>query len=124
MGKLKFEIKKAWVERDPASPGCDGVSLLDSIEGIDDDDRDAIEAARHEAMDIAGLIRNNDPQNEPFEIIDPPIEIIDPPIDDSIPDLSEGNGLSFQDIAEESSQPDPELQAEIDSLVAMLEDIW
>ena len=124
MGKLKFETKEAWVERDPASPGCDGVSLIDSLEGIDDDDKDAIAAARHEAMDIAGLIRNNVPQKEPIEVIDPPIEIIDPPIDNSTPDLSKGNGLSFQDIVEESSQPDPEFQAEIDRLMAMLEDIW
>lgn len=131
MGKLKLEAKER-AERDQKHSqeiiecgeqkleealGYAGVSWLEDLEEIDDDDRALVEAARSEAMDIAGQIKNHVPQNEPFEIIDPPTG-------HSMTDFSEGNDLSFQEIDEDCGQPDPELQAGFDCLVEMLEDIW
>lgn len=137
MGKLKLEARKqveqaqergreiteyaeqkleeAWGNTLPL--GYEGIHMIEDLEAIDDDDLALVEAARSEAMNIAGQIKNHVPQNEPFEIIDPPAG-------HSITDFSEGNDLLFQEIAEDCGQPDPALQAEIDRLIEMLEGIW
>lgn len=90
--------------------------MIEDLEAIDDDDLALVEAARSEAMYIAGQVKNHVPQNEPFEIIDPPMGY-------SITGFFEGNDFSFQETDEDCGQPDPELQAELDRLVEMLEEI-
>ena len=51
--------------------GCEGISIIDEIEAIDDD-LALIEAARSEAEDFAGMSKHSIPSRLPLEIIEPP----------------------------------------------------
>ena len=106
--------------------GYDGISLIDTLEAIDDDDKAAIEAARRESEDIAAAIKN------PPQFIEedpPPGHTMDDFISDSLP-IGEflappGDEESlFQEIAEECEPVAPELQAEIDRMIKELENLF
>lgn len=122
MGEQMME--EAWINSLPL--GYDGISLIDTLEAIDDDDKAAIEAARKESEDITAAIKN------PSQFIEedpPPGHTMDDFISDSL-SISEfleppGDAESlFQEIAEECKPVAPELQTEIDRMIKELENLF
>lgn len=138
MGKLKLEAQRC-VEQDRVKGqkivecgeqeieearlnslplGHEGVSLIDELERIDDDDLAAIEAARSQAEDVAGMSKH-------FATSRFPLSILEPPQDFSSESLSSSDNLAFQgidEIEDESLQEDSELQLEFERLAKALED--
>lgn len=103
----------------------DGISLIDTLEAIDDDDKATIEAARRESEDIAAI--KNPPQF--IEEDPPPGHTMDDFISDSLPigeflEPPKDEESLFQEIAEECEPVAPELQAEIDRMIKELENLF
>lgn len=136
MGKLKLECKKQdECEREILECGekllkegrgiklplrYEGISLIDELEVIDDDDLALIEAARSEAEDITGISKHSVPSRLPFEIIEPPQDF-------TAENPSSSNNFVFQEFDEIEDEPqkeDFELQLELESLAKALEDFF
>ena len=136
MGKLNLESKKQDERereilecgerlleegRDIKLPlGYEGISIIDELEAIDDDDLALIEAARSEAEDIAGMSKYSVPSRLPLEIIEPPQDF-------TVENLSSSNNFVFQEfdeIEDEPQQEDSELQLEFERLAKALEDFF
>lgn len=106
--------------------GYDAISLIDTLEAIDDDDDAGIEAARREFEDIAAAIKNA-PQ---FIAEDPPPgHTIDDftsgllPIGEFLEPLGDEESL-FQEILEECESVALEQQTEIERMIKELEDLF
>lgn len=136
MGKLKLEAKER-MKNDPELMQCGGrrlediqkqehprwedeIACLAALEAIDDDDWDAIEAARSQAEDVAGMSKHSMPSRLPLEIIEPPQDF-------TAENLSSSSNLVFQEfdeIEDEPQQEDSELQLEFELLAKALEDFF
>lgn len=118
------KLEEAWLSTLPL--GYEGISIIDDIEAIDDDDLAAIEAAQKEANDIAANLRFEIPTHD----IDPlPGHTMDEFLSDysasdAFFELSPNEDRPFQEIVEEHEQVDPELQAKFDQIVTELEGIF
>lgn len=106
--------------------GYDAISLIDTLEAIDDDDDAGIEAARREFEDIAAAIKNA-PQF--IEEDPPPGHTIDDftsdllPIGEFLEPLGDEESL-FQEISEECESVALEQQTEIERIIKELEGLF
>lgn len=117
-GEKKLKEAELW---------CGYGGIVD-LEGIDDDDLEAIEAAIQEADAVAGKGLSE----TPIQMID-----IDPPpghtMEEFLSDYTIGSDLleqfsnddaSFQEIVDEAESVDAELQVEFDRIIESLEGIY
>lgn len=136
MGKLKLEAKERTknnlelmqcggrtleeIQNQEHPCWVDEISCLAALEAIDDDDLDAIEAARSEAEDVAGMSKHSISSRLPLELIEPPQDF-------TAENLSSSNNLVFQEFGEiedEPQQEDSKLQLEFERLAKALEDFF
>lgn len=139
MGKLKLEAQRC-VEhncirgqeivecgerlleeaRDITLPlGYEGISIIDELEVIDDDDLALIEGTRSQAEDVAGMSKHSMTPSLPLEITEHPQGFAAENISSS--------SMVFQELDEIEDKPlqeDSELQLEFERLAKQLEDYF
>ena len=99
--------------------GYEGISVIDELEVIDDDDLALIEAARSQAEDVAGMSKHSMTSSLPLEITEPPQGFAAENISSS--------SLVFQELDEIEDKPlqeDSELQLEFERLAKQLENYF